>query len=91
MNDQKYDWIVVGGGIGGVSIAEILCREGKSVLLIEKNNQIASETSKVFHEWLHTGALYSLVPDKLYTTRYLLGAMDDLFEYYSNFNRMNLS
>lgn len=91
MNDKKYDWIVVGGGISGVSIAEILCRKGKSVLLIGKNNQIASETSKVFHEWLHTGALYSLVRDNLYTTGYLLGAMDDLFEYYSNFNRMNLS
>lgn len=91
MNEQKYDWIVAGAGIAGISIAEILCREGKSVLLIEKNSQIASETSKVFHEWLHTGALYSLVPDNLYTTRYLLGAMDDLFEYYSGFHRMNLS
>ena len=91
MSDQKYDWIVAGAGIAGISIAEILCREGKSVLLIEKNSQIASETSKVFHEWLHTGALYSLVPDNLYTTRYLLGAMDDLFEYYSGFHRMNLS
>ena len=91
MNDQKYDWIIAGAGIAGISIAEILCREGKSVLLIEKNTQIASETSKVFHEWLHTGALYSLVPDSLYTTRYLLGAMDDLFEYYGGFERMNLS
>lgn len=91
MNNQKYDWIVVGGGIAGISVAEILCREGKSVLMIEKNSQIASETSKVFHEWLHTGALYTLVPDSLFTTRYLLGAMDDLFEYYKNFNRMNLS
>lgn len=91
MNDQKYDWIVVGGGIAGISVAEILCREGKSVLIIEKNSQIASETSKVFHEWLHTGALYSLVPDNLFTTRYLLGALDDLFTYYSCFNNMNLS
>jgi hypothetical protein len=91
MNDQKYDWIVVGGGIAGISVAEILCREGKSVLIIEKNSQIASETSKVFHEWLHTGALYSLVPDNLITTRYLLGAMDDLLDYYSFYNRMNLT
>jgi|TARA_B110000858_G_C17803877_1_gene476817 hypothetical protein len=91
MNDQRYDWIVVGGGISGISISEILAREGKSVLLIEKNSQVASETSKVFHEWLHTGTLYSLVPDNLSTTRYLLGAMDDLFEYYSGFNRMNLT
>jgi len=90
MNDKKYDWIVVGAGISGIAVAEILCREGKSVLILEKNDQFASETSKVFHEWLHSGALYSLVPDNLLTMRYLLGAMDDLLDYYSSFSRMNL-
>ena len=48
--DQIYDWIVIGGGISGISIAEMLVREGKSVLLLEKNDKLASETSKVFHE-----------------------------------------
>ena len=67
-----YDWIIVGGGISGISIAEILCREGKSVLLLEKNSKLASETSKEFHEWVHSGALYTLVPDNLLTLRYLL-------------------
>ena len=85
-----YDWIVVGGGISGIALAEMLCRGGKSVLLIEKNKQLASETSKVFHEWLHSGSLYSLTPDKLLTLRYLLGSTDDLFEYYSSFPRMNM-
>jgi hypothetical protein len=87
---KKYDWIVVGGGVSGVSVAEILCREGKSVLLLEKNEKLASETSKVFHEWLHSGALYSLAPDHMLTLRYLLGATDDLLEYYSTFPKMNL-
>jgi hypothetical protein len=87
---KKYDWIVVGGGISGIAISEILCRGDKSVLLIEKNEQLSSETSKVFHEWLHSGSLYSLAPDKLLTLRYLLGATDDLFEYYDGFSRMNL-
>jgi hypothetical protein len=91
IKNNEYDWIIVGAGIAGISIAEILCRDDKKVLLIDKNDQIASETSKVFHEWLHTGALYSLVPDSLFTTRYLLGAMDDLFKYYSDFEQMNLS
>ncbi len=90
LNKEKYDWIIVGGGISGISIAEILCREGKSVLLIEKNHLLASETSKVFHEWLHSGALYTLAPDNLMTLRYLLGAIDDLLEYYSTFPRMNI-
>ena len=52
--DMSYDWIVIGGGISGISTAEILTREGHSVLLLEKNDSLASETSKVFHEWLHT-------------------------------------
>ena len=89
--NHRYDWVIVGGGASGIALAEILCREGKSVLLLEKNTQIASETSKVFHEWLHSGSLYSLLPDKLLTLRYLLGATDDLLEYYSGFIRMNLA
>jgi hypothetical protein len=88
--NKKYDWIVIGGGISGISVAEILVREGKSVLLLEKNEKLVSETSKVFHEWLHSGSLYSLVPDHLLTLRYLLGATDDLLEYYQEFPRMNL-
>jgi len=90
MEKEKYNWIVVGGGISGIAVAEILCRGGESVLLIEKNEQLSSETSKVFHEWLHSGSLYSLAPDSLLTLRYLLGATDDLFEYYDSFTRMNL-
>ena len=88
--ESKYDWVIVGGGISGISIAEILSREGKSVLLLEKNDSLASETSKGFHEWVHSGALYTLVPDNLLTLRYLLGATDDLIEYYSSFPGMNL-
>ena len=59
MNKNTYDWIVIGGGISGISIAEILSRDGKRVMLIEKNKTLSSETSKVFHEWLHSGSLYS--------------------------------
>lgn len=90
MPNKKYNWVVIGGGISGIAIAEILCREGNSVLLLEKNEYLASETSKVFHEWLHTGALYTLVPDRMLTTRYLLGAIDDLIEFYDFYEGMNL-
>ena len=90
MSDSNYDWIVVGGGISGISVAEILCREKKSVLLIEKNDLLASETTKEFHEWVHSGALYTLAPDNLLTLRYLLGATDDLLQFYGAFPRMNL-
>jgi hypothetical protein len=91
MSEPDYDWIIVGAGAAGISIAEMLSRLGLKILLIEKNQQLAAETSRIFHEWLHTGSLYTLVPDRLKTTRYLLGAIDDLFEYYSGYARMNMA
>ena len=68
----------------------MLARINQKVLIVERNEKLAAETSCVFHEWLHTGTLYTLAPDKLTTTRYLLGAIDDLLEYYSCFSAMNL-
>ena len=59
---ETFEWAVIGGGISGISISEILSRHGHKTILIEKNNDLASETSKVFHEWLHSGALYSFSP-----------------------------
>ena len=75
---KHYEWAVIGSGIAGLSIAEILAREGHSVILVEKNNSLASETTREFHEWLHTGALYTLLPDRLRTLKFILGAIDDL-------------
>jgi len=87
---EKYDWAIIGGGITGIVLSEILIREGHSVILIEKNQKLACETTRDFHEWLHTGSLYTLIPDKLKTLKFILGAVDDLLEYYSCFERMNL-
>ena len=36
LSDPNYDWIVVGGGISGISVAEILCREKISTSYREK-------------------------------------------------------
>ena len=33
---KKYEWAIVGSGIAGIAIAEILSRQGHSVVLIEK-------------------------------------------------------
>ena len=88
---KKYEWGIVGGGIAGIAIGEILSREGHTAVLIEKNKQLASETTREFHEWIHTGALYTLVPDKFMTLKFILGAIDDLLEYYNSFERMNLN
>ncbi len=37
---KKYDFLIVGSGIGGLSSAVILAKNGYSVLVLEKNNQI---------------------------------------------------
>ena len=88
---KSYDWIIVGGGIAGISIAEILSREGHSVALIEKNKKLASVATKEFHEWVHTGSLYTLVEDQMKTLKYILGSLDDLLEFYSSYKNMNIS
>ena len=66
---EKYEWAVIGSGIAGVITSEILTREGHSVILIEKNEKLASETSRDFHEWMHTGSLFTLIPDNLKTLK----------------------
>ena len=87
---KTFDWIVVGGGVAGISLSEILTREGHTVALIEKNEKLAAETTREFHEWVHTGSLYTLVKDKMNTLKYVLGSLDDLLEFYSSFSNMNL-
>jgi flavin-dependent dehydrogenase len=34
---DRYDLIVVGGGIGGSALATVMARAGRSVLLLEKS------------------------------------------------------
>ena len=87
---KTFDWIIVGGGIAGISLSEILTREGHSVALIEKENKLASATTREFHEWFHTGSLYTLLKDDMKTLKYILGSLDDLLEFYSSFTNMNL-
>ena len=87
---KTFDWIIVGGGIAGISLSEILTREGHSVALIEKKNKLASVTTREFHEWFHTGSLYTLLKDDMKTLKYVLGSLDDLLEFYSSFPKMNL-
>ena len=37
---QKFDVVVIGSGLGGLLCANILCKEGFSVCLIEKNHKL---------------------------------------------------
>ena len=87
---MRHEWAVVGGGIAGIVLTEILAREGHSVVLIEQGDKLAGDTTGLFHEWIHTGCLYTLAPNHLHTLKFLLGAVDDLLEYYGAFERMNV-
>lgn len=84
-----WDFAVVGGGIAGLAIAEMLQRSGASVLLLEKNRTLCAEASAEQQGWFHTGALYTALPNNFFC-RTMVGNLDDLVDYYSGFPSMNL-
>ena len=88
-NDTSFDFAVVGGGIAGLAIAELLQRSGVSVGLFEKNGTLCGEASAEQQGWFHTGALYAALPDNFFC-RTMVGNLDDLVDYYSEFPNMNL-
>ena len=45
MNDKIYDYVIVGGGIAGCSVAYELSKYNSNILLLEKNSDIALEAS----------------------------------------------
>jgi len=82
-------FIVIGAGIAGIAIAELLQRSGRSVLLLEAKDQVCSDSSAHQQGWFHTGALYAALPTNSFF-RIMVGNLDDLFSYYSCFENMNL-
>lgn len=80
---EKYDVIIIGSGLGGLVSANILAREGKSVIVLEKNNQfggnlqIFSRDKSIFDTGVHyIGGLEEGQNLHQYFT--YLGIMDDL-------------
>jgi glycine/D-amino acid oxidase-like deaminating enzyme len=55
---------VLGSGISGISIAEILVRHGWSVTILEKSPLIGGDASRNTQNWLHTGWLYAGLPSE---------------------------
>jgi glycine/D-amino acid oxidase-like deaminating enzyme len=88
-NDKRSDFLVLGGGIAGLAIAELLQRSGASVVLLEKNETLCSEASAEQQGWFHTGALYTALPRNFFC-RILAANLDNLIDYYSVFPGMNL-
>ena len=57
---EKYevDCLVIGGGVSGVAIARALATVFESIFLVEKNQQLAQETSSRNSEVIHAGIYY---------------------------------
>ncbi|MFN4805988.1 MAG: phytoene desaturase family protein [Akkermansiaceae bacterium] len=70
---KKYDVIIVGGGHNGLVAANYLAKAGKSVLLLEAQNQLggATTSAKPFPEYEANLSRYaylvSLLPDQIVT------------------------
>lgn len=85
-----YDFCVVGGGISGIAIAEILSRKEKcNICVLEKNSKLMSESSADQHGWFHLGSLYSFLENPSYLKN-LIKNIKILNKYYKNFDRFNL-
>jgi len=86
---STFDFAVVGGGIAGLAISELLQRSGATVVLLEKNKTLCSEASGEQQGWFHTGALYTAHSDQFFF-RAMVGNLDDLLDFYRAFPNMNL-
>ena len=88
--ENKHDVVIIGGGIAGLTITELFSRSGHNVLLIESKDRLCSEASGSHHGWFHFGSLYAIFPKNNFM-RTLVGGLEDLMNYYSDFEGMNLS
>lgn len=50
---------VLGSGIAGLSVAEILSRNGWRITLLESSSELGGHASRATQNWLHTGWLYA--------------------------------
>ena len=87
---KKYDFIIIGGGIAGICIAEMFSRDNLKVLLIEKNKNLISEASTSQHGWFHFGRLYAILENNQ-TLKNMLNNLINITKYYSHFKNMNLT
>jgi len=81
--NKKFDFVIIGSGLGGLSSGLILAKEGFSVCILEKNAQIGGTLQTFYHTKtkFDTGVHYlgGLEPKQpLYPYFKYLGLMDDL-------------
>jgi len=56
--DANLDVVVVGGGVIGLAAAAALARAGRSVVLVERHDALARETTARNSEVIHAGLYY---------------------------------
>ena len=64
MQQEKYDVVVIGSGMGGLAAATLLSRKGYKILLVESKDRIGGRFSTIDYEGfkLPTGASHLLKP-----------------------------
>ncbi len=61
-SDKARSAFVLGSGIAGLSLAEILSRNGWKITLIDSEAGLGGDASRSTQNWLHTGWLYAGLP-----------------------------
>lgn len=59
---QRRRAFVLGSGIAGLSLAEILSRNGYEITLVDSASGLGGDASRSTQNWLHTGWLYAGLP-----------------------------
>ena len=55
---EECDVVVIGAGVVGLAVGQALAREGREVLILEKQDAIGTETSSRNSEVIHAGIYY---------------------------------
>ena len=55
---------VLGSGIAGLTVAEVLSRNGWRITLLDTAAELGGDASRCTQNWLHTGWLYAALPNK---------------------------
>ncbi len=90
---HRFDVVIIGGGIAGLAIAELLSRRSQlSIKVVDAAPQLGMGASGKLEGWFHTGALYAQADDAQ-TFVNCVNGIEDLITLYSNYfnGRCNLA